>query len=124
MPNQRRQGQQRQLGRQLAILGFLACAPLSLGGCQAWSNRPGARETAEQQAAQEALRQRQLEQTAAAQALLVIKAQSREAGLVAGHQATVHCLRSERAQTDGSELRCEDWSYVQQNYQNPTQPSS
>ncbi|MCP9776065.1 hypothetical protein KBY58_02290 [Cyanobium sp. HWJ4-Hawea] len=34
----------------------------------------------------------------------------------AGHQATITCLRSERAQTDGIELKCEDWSYVQKNY--------
>jgi hypothetical protein len=38
------------------------------------------------------------------------------AGMVAGHQATVNCLRSERGQTDGSELRCESWDYVQANY--------
>ena len=34
----------------------------------------------------------------------------------AGHAATVRCLRSERALTDGDELRCEDWQYVSSNY--------
>ena len=34
----------------------------------------------------------------------------------AGHAATVRCLRSERALTDGNELRCEDWHYVSSNY--------
>ncbi len=33
-----------------------------------------------------------------------------------GHGATVDCLHGERAQTDGDELRCEDWSYVRANY--------
>lgn len=33
-----------------------------------------------------------------------------------GHGATVDCLHGERAQTDGDELRCEDWAYVRQNY--------
>ena len=33
-----------------------------------------------------------------------------------GHSATVDCLHGERAQTDGDELRCEDWSYVRSNY--------
>ncbi|MFQ6538961.1 MULTISPECIES: hypothetical protein [Aphanothece] len=37
-------------------------------------------------------------------------------GLEQGHSATVDCLHGERAQTDGNELRCEDWTYVQQNY--------
>lgn len=40
----------------------------------------------------------------------------RTSGLVQGHTATVACLRGERAQTDGNELRCEDWAYVRQNY--------
>ena len=33
-----------------------------------------------------------------------------------GHRATVTCLKGERAQTDGNELRCEDQAYVEQNY--------
>lgn len=33
-----------------------------------------------------------------------------------GHRATVACLQGERAQTDGSELRCEEQAYVEQNY--------
>lgn len=39
-----------------------------------------------------------------------------------GHGATVACLRGERAQTDGSELRCEDQAYVQQNYRPVASP--
>jgi len=39
-----------------------------------------------------------------------------EAERISGHQATVRCLRGERAITDGDELRCEDWAYVQANY--------
>jgi hypothetical protein len=42
--------------------------------------------------------------------------QERGRGLVEGHEAMVTCLQGERAQTDGNELRCEDWSYVRQNY--------
>ena len=38
-----------------------------------------------------------------------------------GHAATVRCLRSERALTDGDELRCEDWNYVK-SYGAPTGP--
>lgn len=110
--------------RQGWLLGLLAVGPVALTGCQGWPFNQGAREQAEQQAAEVALQRQQLEQKAAAQALVVIKAQSRQEGLVAGHQATVHCLRSERAQTDGSELRCEDWTYVQQNYQAASQPGS
>lgn len=33
-----------------------------------------------------------------------------------GHAATVECLQGERAITDGNELRCEEWAYVQSNY--------
>jgi hypothetical protein len=33
-----------------------------------------------------------------------------------GHRLTVRCLRGERAMTDGDELRCEAWTYVQDNY--------
>ena len=33
-----------------------------------------------------------------------------------GHAATVECLQGERAITDGNELRCEEWAYVQDNY--------
>jgi hypothetical protein len=43
-------------------------------------------------------------------------AEGRSRGLEQGHSATVDCLRGERAQTDGNELRCEDWTYVRQNY--------
>ena len=118
MPNQP------QRGRRFAAWALLACGPLALTGCQGWPFRPGSDQGAEQRAAEQALQRQHLEQQAAAQALLLIKAQSRKEGLVAGHQATVHCLRSERAQTDGSELRCEDWNYVQQNYQNQAQPAS
>ena len=106
------------------ILGLLALGPVALTGCQGWPINQGARQKAEQQAADQALQRQQLEQKAAAQALVVIKEESRQEGQVAGHQATVHCLRSERAQTDGSELHCEDWTYVQQNYQGASQPAS
>ena len=41
---------------------------------------------------------------------------------IAGHQATVRCLRGERGMTDGDELRCEDWSYVIANYDDSKQP--
>jgi len=37
-------------------------------------------------------------------------------GALNGHQITVRCLRGERAMTDGDELRCEDWTYVLDNY--------
>ena len=33
-----------------------------------------------------------------------------------GHQAMVECQHGERANTDGDELRCEDWAYVRSNY--------
>jgi hypothetical protein len=42
--------------------------------------------------------------------------EERSRGLQLGHEAMVSCLHGERAQTDGNELRCEDWSYVRQNY--------
>jgi hypothetical protein len=42
--------------------------------------------------------------------------EERSRALVEGHEAMVSCLQGERAQTDGNELRCEDWSYVRQNY--------
>jgi hypothetical protein len=42
--------------------------------------------------------------------------EERSRGLLQGHEAMVSCLHGERAQTDGNELRCEDWSYVRQNY--------
>jgi hypothetical protein len=45
-----------------------------------------------------------------------LQEKGRSSGLVQGHAATVACLRGERAQTDGNELRCEDWAYVRQNY--------
>jgi hypothetical protein len=77
-------------------LGLLA--PLRLTSC----SLPGANQPAQEQAARKQLQQ-----------------QAHTAGMVAGHQATVHCLRSERGQTDGSELRCEAWGYVQANYPEP-----
>ena len=76
-------------------LGLLA--PLLLTSC----SLPGADRSAQEQAARKAAEQ------------------AHTAGLVAGHQATVNCLRSERGQTDGSELRCEAWGYVQANYPEP-----
>lgn len=33
-----------------------------------------------------------------------------------GHAATVDCLHGERAITGGDELRCEDWTFVRENY--------
>ena len=97
-------------------LGLLA--PLLLTGC----NLPGPNRSAQEQAARKAAEQasqQQLEQKVAAQALKQLQQQARTAGRVAGHQATVNCLRSERGQTDGSELRCEAWGYVQANYPEP-----
>ena len=76
-------------------------APLLVTSC----GLPGAKQSAQEQAAR----------TAAEQA----SKQAHAAGMVAGHQATVNCLRSERGQTDGSELRCEAWGYVQANYPEP-----
>ena len=77
-------------------MGLLA--PLLLTSC----SLPRANQTAQEQAARKQLQQ-----------------QAHTAGMVAGHQATVNCLRSERGQTDGSELRCEAWDYVQANYPGP-----
>ncbi len=39
-----------------------------------------------------------------------------------GHAATIDCLQGERSITDGDELRCEDWAYVQANYLNRSKP--
>ena len=77
-------------------MGLLA--PLLLTSC----SLPRANQTAQEQAARKQLQQ-----------------QAHTAGMVAGHQATVNCLRSERGQTDGSELRCEAWDYVQANFPEP-----
>ena len=77
-------------------------APLLVTSC----GLPGANQSAQEQAARKAAEQASQQQT-------------HTAGLVAGHQATVNCLRSERGQTDGSELRCEAWGYVQANYPEP-----
>ena len=33
-----------------------------------------------------------------------------------GQQAMVRCLQSERALTEGNELRCEDWSVVREEF--------
>ena len=77
-------------------------APLLVTSC----GLPGANQSAQEQAARKAAEQ-------------ASQQQAHTAGLVAGHQATVNCLRSERGQTDGSELRCEAWGYVQANYPGP-----
>ena len=77
-------------------------APLLVTSC----GLPGANQSAQEQAARKAAEQ-------------ASQQQARTAGMVAGHQATVNCLRSERGQTDGSELRCEAWGYVQANYPGP-----
>ena len=77
-------------------------APLLVTSC----GLPGANQSAQEQAARKAAEQ-------------ASQQQAHTAGLVAGHQATVNCLRSERGQTDGSELRCEAWEYVQANYPGP-----
>ncbi len=77
-------------------------APLLVTSC----GLPGANQSAQEQAARKAAEQ-------------ASQQQARSAGMVAGHQATVNCLRSERGQTDGSELRCEAWEYVQANYPGP-----
>ena len=77
-------------------------APLLVTSC----GLPGANQSAQEQAARKAAEQ-------------ASQQQARTAGMVAGHQATVNCLRSERGQTDGSELRCEAWGYVQANYPEP-----
>ena len=76
-------------------------APLLVTSC----GLPGAKQSAQEQAARKAAEQ--------------ASKQAHAAGMVAGHQATVNCLRSERGQTDGSELRCEAWGYVQANYPEP-----
>ena len=92
--------------------------PLLLTSC----SLPGANLSAQEQAARKAAEQasqQQLEQRVATQALKQLQQQAHTAGMVAGHQATVNCLRSERGQTDGSELRCEAWDYVQTNYPQP-----
>ena len=92
--------------------------PLLLTRC----SLPGANRSAQEQAARKAAEQasqQQLEQRVATQALKQLQQQAHTAGMVAGHQATVNCLRSERGQTDGSELRCEAWDYVQTNYPQP-----
>jgi len=85
-------------------LGLLA--PFLLTSC----SLPGPNRSAQEQAARKAAEQASKQQ---------LQQQARTAGRVAGHQATVNCLRSERGQTDGSELRCEDWGYVQANYPEP-----
>lgn len=36
-----------------------------------------------------------------------------------GQQAMVRCLQSERALTDGNELRCEDWSVIRDEFLRP-----
>ena len=77
-------------------------APLLVTSC----GLPGANQSAQEQAARKAAEQASQQQASTA-------------GMVAGHQATVNCLRSERGQTDGSELRCEAWEYVQANYPGP-----
>ena len=77
-------------------------APLLVTSC----GLPGANQSAQEQAARKAAEQ-------------ASQQQARTAGMVAGHQATVNCLRSERGQTDGSELRCEAWGYVQANFPGP-----
>ena len=77
-------------------------APLLVTSC----GLPGANQSAQEQAARKAAEQ-------------ASQQQAHTAGLVAGHQATVNCLRSERGQTDGSELRCEAWGYVHANYPGP-----
>ena len=86
-------------------------APVLLTSC----GLTGQQEQAARKAADQA-RQQQLEQKVADHALKQLQQQAHTAGMVAGHQATVNCLRSERGQTDGSELRCEAWGYVQANY--------
>ena len=93
-------------------------APLLVTSC----GLPGANQSTQEQAARKAAEQasqQQLEQKMAAQALKQLQQQAHTAGMLAGHQATVNCLRSERGQTDGSELRCEAWGYVQANYPEP-----
>lgn len=93
-------------------------APLLLTSCSLpWPNQ-SAQDQAARKAAEQASQQ-QLEQKVATQALKQLQQQAHTAGMVAGHQATVNCLRSERGQTDGSELRCEAWGYVQANYPVP-----
>jgi hypothetical protein len=89
-------------------------APLLVTSC----GLQGQQEQAARKAAEQASQQ-QIEQKVAAQALKQLQKQAHTAGMVAGHQATVNCLRSERGQTDGSELRCEAWGYVQANYPEP-----
>jgi hypothetical protein len=90
-------------------------APLLLTSCSLPGQNRSAQEQATRKAAEQ-VRQQQLEQKVAAQALQQLQQQAHTSGMVAGHQATVNCLRSERGQTDGSELRCEAWGYVQANY--------
>jgi len=109
MPNRDRQ--RRLLPFSLALLGSgVLLAACQKGGPQLPAQptlpSPNAAEQAqaEQQAAAAKLAQKQIEQAALKQ------------GWSAGHLATVTCLKGERAQTDGNELRCEDQAYVEQNY--------
>jgi len=39
-----------------------------------------------------------------------------EALLRQGHAAAIDCLQGERARSDGDELRCNDWSFVEERY--------
>lgn len=39
-----------------------------------------------------------------------------EAVLRQGHAAAIDCLQGERARSDGDELRCNDWSFVEAHY--------
>ena len=94
------------------------CAALLLTACGRETPKPRAGSTApdaplhnaSQQQAQRAATQERKAAEAKAAATALRRSWSE------GHQSTVACLRGERAQTDGNELRCEEQAYVERNY--------
>jgi hypothetical protein len=109
-------GDRRRFGQLLSTLFALGLAGGGslLTGCQRLELKEGSREPASQGRATQAMQARRDEATAAEQVRL--REAARQRGWGEGHSSTVACLQGERAQTDGSELRCEDQAYVQQNY--------
>jgi len=89
-----------------------------LVSCRPTETTPKATEANQEQRAEQ---QRLAERNAAAQLQRERKTASQQ-GWIDGHKATVACLRGERAQTDGNELRCEEQAYVQMNYAAATTP--
>lgn len=113
----RRRLRLRQQGVWPASLALGGCALLLLGGCRTQKQpepEPPVAPALPPTSSSTPTPSTPAAPTAAAAKALQDKARTN--GLVAGHTATVACLRGERAQTDGNELRCEDWAYVRQNY--------